>query len=357
MEGVKETKAKSIAIFESNVCKDKGPDGFRKETMPIVNSIKSLGWNAEVIKFENEKADLIFEDVVARFGSYISRINPGSLPDNEVVFFQTLRRLSSAGLVGMVHPDSMENFGSKAALVKLNKTGLVPEDTYAYFDIDSMRERLPISLSLNERVLKQNRGSIGSGIWRVQVVDERFKNHKAGHPLPLDTELKVTEAYDNHVEYHKLGDFLTFCEKYFVGENGLMVDMRFLPRIVEGEIRILCIGATPAFVVQKIPAKNSDAFSATTTSGATQTYHSIEEFQSLIKFFLKKLTLIKAILKEKELPLIWSADFILDKNEDQTDKYVLGEINCSCLGFSPTNFGLNIQDLVAKEAIRQVLEN
>jgi hypothetical protein len=45
--------------------------------------------------------------------------------------------------------------------------------------------------------LKQNRGSTGQGIWRVVVEDER--PYKAGDSLPLDTKIKVTEAFDNHV--------------------------------------------------------------------------------------------------------------------------------------------------------------
>lgn len=49
--------------------------------------------------------------------------------------------------------------------------------------------------------------------------------------LPLDTKLKLTEAVDNHVEHKTLGDYMTFCEKYIIGENGMLVDMKFLPRI------------------------------------------------------------------------------------------------------------------------------
>jgi hypothetical protein len=71
-----------------------------------------------------------------------------------------------------------------------------------------------------------------------------------------------------------------------------------------------------------------------------------------VNFFLEKLPLIKSTLEEKEVPLIWTADFILDTNEDKTDKYVLGEINCSCVGFtSQLNYG--IQEKIALEAIRQ----
>lgn len=39
-------------------------------------------------------------------------------------------------------------------------------------------------------------------------------------------------------------------------------------------------------------------------------------------------------LGDYDLPLIWTADFILDTDEKGADKYVLGEINCSCVGFT-----------------------
>lgn len=225
-------KEKSVCIFESVGGSDKGPDGHRKDTIPIVECLKKEGWHCEVVKFQNEKADQIYEQVKQKFCGYVSRINPGSLPDNEKIFFDVLRKLSKDGLVGMPHPDSMINFGAKSALVKLNKTGLVPEDTDVYYDVDHFKKTFPVSLSHGERVLKQNRGSTGEGIWRVVYEDER--EYKKGDSLPLDTKIKCTEAVDNHVEHRQLGEFMEFCEKYIIGENGMLVDMQFLPRIKEG---------------------------------------------------------------------------------------------------------------------------
>ena len=50
---IKERKA--IVVFESIGGNDKGTDGHRKDTLPIVEAIKKLGWHSEVIKFENDK--------------------------------------------------------------------------------------------------------------------------------------------------------------------------------------------------------------------------------------------------------------------------------------------------------------
>jgi hypothetical protein len=44
-------KEKSIVVIESIGGSDKGPDGYRKDTLPIVNSIIQQGWHAEVVKY------------------------------------------------------------------------------------------------------------------------------------------------------------------------------------------------------------------------------------------------------------------------------------------------------------------
>ena len=73
----------------------------------------------------------------------------------------------------------------------------------------------------------------------------------------------------------------------------MLVDMRFLPRIKEGEIRILMVGSKPIFVVHKKPADHADAFSATLFSGAVYTYDKPEKWQTLVDFFLSKVELVK----------------------------------------------------------------
>ena len=79
----------------------------------------------------------------------------------------------------------------------------------------------------------------------------------------MDAELKLTEAKDNHTETKILQDFLEFCIQYLEGNSGMIVDMPFLERIKEGEIRILMLRDKVMNVVHKKPASSKDAFSAT----------------------------------------------------------------------------------------------
>jgi glutathione synthase/RimK-type ligase-like ATP-grasp enzyme len=344
---------KHIIIFEAEGGSDKWIDGHRKDTMPILHAIERKGWTAEVVYFRDEWKDVIYDYALEKADGYISRINPGNLANGEKIYFETLTKLSQAGLVGMSTPDAMINFGAKDALVKLATTDLVPDDTYAYYTIEEMREKMPRSISYGERVMKQNRGSTGEGIWRVQIADDISYN--PGDKLPLETKLRCTEAVDNHVEYFTLGEFMTFCEKYIVGDNGMLVDMRFMPRIKEGEIRILMVGPNPIFVVHKKPAEGADNFSATLFSGAKYTYDEPEKWPELIEMLNESLPTISKKVGGFDIPLIWTADFMLDWDENKNDKYVLGEINCSCVGFT-SHLDMGIQDVVADEVVRLVTE-
>lgn len=345
---------KAIVVFEVEGGSDKGPDGHRRDTMPIVESIREQGWHSEVIYYHPDTAEQTFEKVSSEFDAYISRVNPGNIPGGEKGYFDLLNRLSDAGLVGMSTPEEMMAYGAKDALVKLNDTDLVPADTAAYYDVESFHNTFPTSLSYGERVLKQNRGSTGSGIWRVQLQDKELAaSVEPGTALPLDTKLKATEAVDNHTEIRELGEFMDFCDQYIIGDNGMLVDMRFMPRIVEGEIRILLVGPHPVFVVHKKPSEGGDNFSATLFSGAKYTYDKPEDWQELIDMFAEARPVIAEKLGGDNIPLIWTADFMLDTAEDGSDTYVLGEINCSCVGFT-SELDMGIQELVAKEAIKRV---
>ena len=345
----------AIVIFEVEGGSDKGPDGHRRDTMPIVDALRGAGWHAEVIYYHPDRAAEIFDTVVGGFDAYISRVNPGHVPGGEKGYFALLTQLADAGVIGMSTPADMMAYGAKDALVKLNQTPLVPADTAAYYDLADFHETFPTSLSYGERVLKQNRGSTGEGIWRVRLADRGLAaSVTPGTALPLDTELKCTEAVDNQSRHTTLGEFMDFCDQYIIGDNGMLVDMRFMPRIVEGEIRILLVGAEPVFIVHKKPAEGEDSFSATLFSGAKYTYNRPEEWPELLAMFEQARPVIAAKLGQNQnVPLIWTADFMLDTAEDGSDTYVLGEINNSCVGFT-SELNMGIQEKIAAEAIRRV---
>jgi len=335
---------KHVVIFEARGGSDKGKYGFRRDSKPIIDSLKSRGWTAEIIFYSDEDRGEIYRYTTNKADAYISRVNPGNLP-SEVGYFQMLRELVSNGVEGLPHPDAMVAYGAKNSVEKLKGTDIVPDDVFTYYDFDTLKEKFPKSLLNGVRVIKQNRGSTGEGIWRVEVLGkEKFKNR-----VPLDAKLKLTEAKDNHTEEKTLQEFLEFCIQYLEGENGMLLDMPFLERIVEGEIRVLMLRDSVVNIVHKKPADTKDAFSATLFSGAKYRYDKPEQWPDLVEAISKSIPMIQRRLGNYDLPLIWTADFILDtEKKTGVDKYILGEINASCVGFTTH---LELSENIADEVL------
>ena len=334
-----------VIIFEARGGNDKGSYGYRPDSMPIVKALKERGWTAEIVFFEDEHRGEIYRYTIESATAYISRINPGIL-DDEDGYFQMLRELVAHGVEGLPHPDAMIAYGAKSALIKLTDTELVPANTYAYFEFQEFKDTFRKSLSTGQRVLKQNRGSTGEGIWRVELVEPLGSDEE--QVLPVEAMVRCTEAKDNHVEVHQLGDFIDRCAMYLTGKGGMIVDMPFMPRIVEGEVRVLMLRRTPVYVVHKKPVEEKDAFSATLFSGAKYTYQEPEEWPDLMDMMMRNLDGMIEKLGGYAIPLLWTADFMLDNKADGSDTYVLGEINASCVGFTTH---LELAEQVADEVV------
>ena len=174
-------------------------------------------------------------------------------------------------------PDVQTKMGAKDALCKIAnmKCGLV--DTFAYYDRAQMEDHFKKTMAFQPRVMKQNRGSAGEGIWLCWLWDKEgdkereYPAKKFGEATVNDDDvLKLMEMNDNHVEYHTVKEFIAFCDtgpggdagewtstfpgKYLEGgDDGQLVDQRLLPRIEEGEVRVLMAGDTCQMIVHKKP--------------------------------------------------------------------------------------------------------
>ena len=147
-----------------------------------------------------------------------------------------------------------------------------------------------------------------------------------------------------------LADFIDFCVQYLDGEGGMILDMPFLERITEGEIRVFMLRNKVVNIVHKKPADVPDAFSATLFSGAKYSYESPDQWPELVQLVTANVPVIQQRLGNYDLPLVWTIDFILDTDKQNgNDKYVLGEINASCVGFSTH---LELSKDIADEIVR-----
>lgn len=375
-----------IPILEARGGTDKDEQGHRRDSIPIANAIDQLQTAGKktytaLFQFLEENAGLsthsvMTNDALKKYlkrvaNGIIIRINPGTLsPASQRKCDEMLKELGSAGIVILSHPDVATSLGAKDSLVKIKHLKCGLEDTEVYYTPDSFRHGFCKTIAFQPRVIKQNRGSQGEGIWICKLKDESaYCDNYGDRVVTMDTELVLMEAFDNHVEYHTVGEFIDFCingsvntasewtttsnGKYFEGglaAGAMVVDQRFLPRIVEGEVRCLMVGSELVEIVHKKPKEGG--LSATLQSGAVYTTYSPQhqKFSKLVSNFKSDIPHIMECfnMADQPLPLLWTADYIYG---DSDDDLFVGEINCSCVGITQQ---LHHAQVVADVAVRTV---
>ncbi len=322
---------KKVFVIEYSKGTDKGFDGFRPDTKPILDAVAELkGLQTEIVFYRPEKKEQLFEYLKENALHIISRINPGNLKEVDE-YFQFLAKLNDEGVGIHTHPSVMQNLDFKDILAKLKSTVLGEESTKFYQKYEDFQAEFGDIVKKEKiRVLKTNYGSTGEGVYLVALQD--------------DGSVICTEAVNNEKEkFDSLDDFIKdfknkFEEEdegavYFKGKKGF-VSCKYLKRISEGEIRVLLVKENAVSIVHKKPKEGE--FSATLFSGAQYQYDKPDDpkWAEVMKISNEGIKELKPYLQGKDYPLLWTLDYILDYDENGNDTYVLSEVNCSCVGIT-----------------------
>ena len=431
-----------------NISMDKDKHGYRYDSVALTNGLIENGIYAVRVDYKPREHDAFKQYVIEeKFDAILVRINPGQITphSNQERFDDLMEELENkTDILIFGNKASLRNMGSKIALVKIRKLACGLRDTRAYYTKKEMERGLKKGLKVWPRVLKQNRGSTGCGIWlvwlkgkhdrimnmnnkiensdntndnngtsssnnssgsgggsREEEEEERKKNDDGEEEFEIgdDTIVVCQEMNDNHIEEHTFKELVAFCAcgknhpdaggnwtsvsdgNYLQQQNddenededkvdkqsqllkgAFVVDQRLLPRISEGEIRMVFVKDELFEIIHKKPV-GENGRSAVAWNNKT-TFYKPEEplFRDLTEKFLKndiQRIARKLNLAYNALPLLWTADFIpMDDDEegeeeeerDEREKeeqnkkdvnnrktktrYILGEFNCSCVGLT-----------------------
>merc|ERR1719198_2828260 len=201
----------------------------------------------------------------------------------------------------------MEFMGAKDAQTRIKDLNIGLPDTLSYFEDEEFKKGFKKTMAFQPRVIKQNRGSSGEGIWIIKLASGNYCANFGDRSCTDDEVLDMMEANDNHAETHTVGEFIEFCVngrsaksgtwtskgvgKYLEGgkeAGGMLVDQRFCPRIVEGELRYNCVGPKLVGIIHKKPAEGG--ISAVGGTGSVYTFYGPDEpkFANLSTNFLTK---------------------------------------------------------------------
>jgi hypothetical protein len=251
-----------------------------------------------------------------------------------------LRDVAAKGIWVSAHPDVILKMGTKEVLHKTRHLGW-GTDTQLYRTAQEFRDVFPPTLrSSGPRVLKQNRGNAGQGVWKVEL-----------HPASLDRVRVLQATRGSLPEEVLLADFMSRCEAYF-DSDGCIVDQPFQPRLADGMIRCY-MGAdrVVGFGHQLIKALVTPPADGPLPEPGPRIMHdaTAPPFQALrSKMETEWVPQMMKVLDigPVSLPIIWDADFLYGpRTASGEDSYVLCEINVSCVFAIPDNAPADIARL------------
>jgi len=261
-----------------------------------------------------------------------------------------LREVASRGVWVSTHPDVTLKIGVKEVLYTTRHLGW-GTDTHLYRTIEAFKVEFPRRLSAGEaRVIKQNRGNGGQGVWKVEVSPD-----SAGEVIVLEARR------GSEPKNFSVGDFIASCAGYFA-DKGCIIDQPFQERLPDGMIRCYVgtdkvVGFGHQLIKALIPPPPEGPNSPEAQPGP-RIMHPAEapQFQQLRSKmedeWVPQMMQLFGLTRDT-MPIIWDADFLYGpRTPDGVDTYVLCEINVSSVMPIPDQAPAAIARL-AKERLAQ----
>jgi hypothetical protein len=320
--------------FSSNVAiVSRGDAAARRDATPqnsrfvrVFEALAACGVKALPIIYDETVADAVRDQLLAVDGVLVW-VDPIHQSQTREALDPLLREIAARGPWVSAHPDVILKMGVKEVLYRTRDLGW-GTDTYRYDNAATFRDEFPARLLANgPRVLKQNRGNGGQGVWKVEAMPGS------------QTIVRVLHAQRGSLpEDMPLAAFIAQCDPYF-GWGGCIIDQAFQPRLSEGMIRCYMSGAKVVGFGQQlikalIPPPPSGP-NAPEAQPGPRIMHGPDAsaFQLLRRSMEDEWTpqMMQTLhIGEPSLPVIWDADFLYGpRDASGADTYVLCEINAS----------------------------
>jgi hypothetical protein len=290
----------------------------------IFEELTGIGIRAEPAVYDEAFAGDVRNQLLAADGALVW-VDPIHQGKTREALDLLLRDVAQRGPWVSAHPDVVLKMGVKEVLYRTRHLGW-GADTHLYQTAAEFTVNFPPRLrSSGPRVLKQNRGNGGQGVWKVEL-------------LP-GSAVRVLHAQRGSVpEELPLEDFMARCEPYF-GWGGCIIDQPFEARLPEGMIRCYMgvdkvVGFGRQLIKALIPPPPEGPDSPAAQPGPRIMHGpDAEPFQALrTKMEAEWVPQMIEVLgiDRAQLPIIWDADFLYGpRTASGQDTYVLCEINVS----------------------------
>ncbi len=298
----------------------------------LASALSEEGFLVESVLYHDSQAPDLFHQL-ERFHAILVWVNPIEQGRDRQMLDALLRDLAGKNCFVSAHPDIIQRIGTKEVLYSTRQMDW-GGDTELYGSFDDFRSRFGDSLrESGARILKQQRGNGGNGVFRVRLGKSSDKSVRVVHAKTPDDERDLL-----------IEGFYAEFKKYF-DKGGVLISQPWNPQIVNGMVRCYLTGTrvsgfgyqeTNALCPRSLALDSqfrpvSKRFYLSEECGLFQDLRSIME-----RRWVHELQAIHDI-PDTMLPLLWDADFFINDvyANNAEKKYTLCEINASSVSPFP----------------------
>jgi len=334
---------KNILIIEAKGAGDKIVGDTRKDDHALWQALEEFGWDCEVVAYEADQQVELMKLAVQSADAVLPRVPSTMLSARQRQQFRALlQKIESVGVPLLVSPDALEKYGPAHAC-KINGTAAGLGDT-AYYSgeafFEKFQKEFPRSLAKGPRVIKCQSPK-WDGTWRVSVLNE-------GGSVSKSTEVKCVSAKDHTVMLCTLSRFMGRYEDICESSPGLL-DMQYLPKVVEGEYRVIISNRAPVEVYKSVPSEGDNFYSTKVSAGGLTRRVPLGEASDILEWLKLEMEEIHESLGGGEnLPLVWIVSLV-----PKDEGYAITSLSCDCVGFNE----YSTAKFIAREAVNIIMSN
>lgn len=292
-----------------------------KKTPKNESRLKSLfdyldksGFISELIAYSDSNVKEV-EYQLIKLDVVLVWVNPIQNGTDREILDSMLRRVADAGIIVSTHPETILKMGTKDVLYSTRNMSW-GGDIYLYENLHELKAQFLINLKKGSRVLKQRKGNGGSGVWRIELINEME-----------DPKVRVLHALRDSIQKEiSLSEFYQIMDEY-----DQLIDQPYISPMPEGMIRAyMAQNKEAGFGHQYVTALMWPSNPEEPLHPDPRLYYpKIQaDYQNLRNLLENKWIPELQVMFDidtRELPVIWDADFLIDSSSN----YKLCEINVS----------------------------
>lgn len=333
--------SKVAVVWRGDAEARRAADPATARLAPVFAGLAEAGFAAEPCVYDESFEGEVREQLLACDAALVW-VNPLAGASRRNALNDLLDEVEAAGVFVSARPSVIAAMGVKSVLHRTRHLGW-GSDVRLYETAAAFAAGFPVSLGeAGPRVLKQDRGNDGIGVWKVTAASggrvDVQEAHAGAPPRTLSLAAFLAE---------RAGDLAA----------GPLVDQAYQPRLPEGMIRCYMAGDRIAGFGHHLVRALAPAEAG---PGGPRLYSGPDDprFQRLRRPIEEDWTpgLVRTLgLSPEDLPVIWDADFLLGPPDRAGhDSYILCEINVSSVFPMPAEGPAALaQVLQARLAVRR----